>query len=52
MLYNISRLQEHGSLLGLSIAALVAELGRTQKERAEGERYRREPFQQLVLPTA
>lgn len=34
--------QEHGSSLGLSIAALVAELGRTQKERAEGERYRRE----------
>ena len=35
--------QEHGSSLGLSIAALMAELGKTQKEREEGERYRREP---------
>lgn len=33
--------QEHGSSLALSIAALMAELAKTQKERAEGERYRR-----------
>ena len=34
-------MQEHGSSLALSIAALMAELAKTQKERAEGERYRR-----------
>ena len=47
MLTDVSRLQEHGSSLGLSIAALMSELGRTQKEREEGERYRREPLQRL-----